>query len=174
MTFRSLYRHGFARVAACTTRCAIADPATNAARLLDVARDCHDQGAALAVFSELGLSGYAIDDLRLQDAVLDAVERAIAHIVEASKALRPLLLFGAPVRHRGRVYNVAVAVHRGRLLGVVPKLFMPNYREFYEPRQLASGVGSEGSEIELLGGRVPFGPDLLFAAEDVRGFVVHA
>src|SRR5476649_224287 len=95
MSFRSMYRHGFARVAACTTRTALADPATNAATILEMARSCDAQAVALAVFPELGLSGYAISDLLQQTAVLDAVESAVDTIVEASGALMPLLLVGA-------------------------------------------------------------------------------
>ncbi|MCQ4162955.1 NAD(+) synthase [Roseomonas sp. GC11] len=173
MSFLSLYRHGFARVAACTTRCAIAHPAANAAALLAAARRAHEQGAALVVFQELGLSGYAIDDLLLQDTLLDAVEAALSGLLAETAALRPLLLLGAPLRHQGRVYNCAVAMQGGRLLGVVPKQYLPNYREFYERRHFASGQGITGC-IRLLGQEVPFGGDLLFTAEDVPGLTVHA
>ncbi|MXP62908.1 NAD(+) synthase [Roseomonas sp. M0104] len=174
MSFHAIYRHGFARVAACTTRCTLADPAANAEAILAAARQCDAEGAALAVFPELSLSGYAIDDLHLQDTLLDAVERAIGTLLAASAALRPVLLVGAPLRHGRRVYNTAVAIQRGRLLGVVPKLHLPNYREFYERRWFASGAGTEGGEIALGGQRAPFGPDLLFAAEDLPGLVLHA
>ncbi len=174
MSFRSLYRHGFARVAACTVTAALADPASNAETILHAARTCHDRGAALAVFPELALAAYAIDDLRLADTVLDAVEVAARTIMEASRALLPLLLVGAPVRHQGRVYNTALAIHRGRLLGVVPKTYLPNYREFYEPRQFASGDGWAGGSTRFAGCTMPFGPDLLFTAEDFPDFVVHA
>ena len=174
MSFHAIYRHGFARVAACTTRCTLAAPAANAAAILDAARRCDAAGAALAVFPELSLSGYAIDDLHLQDALLDAVERAVGTLLEASAALRPVLLVGAPLRHGRRVFNTALAIHRGRLLGVVPKVYLPNYREFYERRWFASGAGTEGGEITLAGQRAPFGPDLIFAAEDVAGLVMHA
>src|ERR1700684_4467664 len=109
MSFRSLYRHGFARVAACTTRTALADPATNAATILAMARSCHDQAVALAVFPELGLSGYEISDLLQQTPVLDAVEAAADTIVAASTELMPLLLVGAPLRHLGALYNCALA-----------------------------------------------------------------
>ncbi|MEK0084854.1 NAD(+) synthase [Benzoatithermus flavus] len=174
MTFRSLYRHGFARVAVATTRCAIADPTANAAAVLEVARGCAAQGAALVVFPELALSGYAIDDLLLQDALQAEVVRAVEAIVAASEDLLPLLLVGAPLRHGSRLYNTAVAVHRGRLLGVVPKVHLPNYREFYEHRWFASGEGTEGETIRVGRHEAPFGPDLLFAAEDVPDLVVHA
>jgi NAD+ synthase (glutamine-hydrolysing) len=174
MNFASLYRHGFARVAACTTRTVLADPAANATAILAAAQDVHARGAAVAVFPELCLSGYAIDDLLLQDVLLDAVEEAVARIVTESTLLRPLLLLGAPLRHAGRIYNTALAIQGGRLLGVVPKVHLPNYREFYERRHFASGAGTEGQTIRVAGQDVPFGPDQLFAAEDLPGLVVHA
>ena len=173
MNFRSIYHHGFARVAACVGHIALADPPKNAEAILRQARECSDEGVAVAVFTELGLTGYSIEDLLLQDAVLQSVEAALGTIVEASAALLPVLVVGAPLQVRSRVYNCAVVVHRGRVLGVVPKSYIPNYREFYERRQIAPG-GSERGEIRLLGADVPFGPDLLFAAEDVPGLVVHA
>jgi NAD+ synthase (glutamine-hydrolysing) len=173
MNFRSIYQHGFARVAACTGRVAIADPPANAEFVLRHARACDEDGVAVAVFPELCLTGYSIDDLLLQDAVLDGVEEALATVVAESADLLPLIVLGAPLRHRNRIYNCAVAVHRGRILGVVPKSYPPTYREFYEGRQIASGAGERG-EIRVAGAAVPFGPDLLFAAEDVPGLVVHA
>jgi len=174
MSFRSLYRHGFVRVAACTTRTALADPSTNAATILAMARSCHAQGVALAVFPELCVSGYAISDLLQQTALLDAVEAAVDTIVVASSELLPLLLVGAPIRHQGALYNCALAIHRGRLLGVVPKIHLPNYREFYEPRHFVSGDGQVGGSVTVGAHAAPFGTDLLFAAEDRRDFVVHA
>src|SRR4051812_32904198 len=172
MNFRSLYQHGFARVASCTGRITVADPPANAEVVLRLARACHDDGVAVAVFPEMNLTGYSIEALLLQDAVLDGVETALATVVEGSAGLLPVLVVGAPLRHRHRVYNCAVVVHRGRVLGVVPKSYPPNYREFYERRQIAPGDGEHG-EIRLLGADVPFGPNLLFAADDVPGLVVH-
>ena len=172
MEFRSLYAHGFARVAACTVPVRLADPAGNAAAILTSARACHEQGVALAVFPELGLSGYSIEDLLLQDTVLDAVEQAIATLLAATGSLGTVLVIGAPLRHAGRVYNTALVMHRGALLGVVPKSYLPTYREFYERRQIAAGDLLRG-EIEIAGQRVPVGRDLLFATDDVRGFVLH-
>src|SRR6476659_5708206 len=173
MDFYSAYRHGFVRVAACTHHTTIADPAANAESVLRLARACHDDAVALAIFPELTLSGYSIEDILLQDALLDAVEEALVEVVAASAVLLPVLVVGAPLRHRHRIYNCAVVIHRGAILGVVPKSYPPTYREFYEGRQLASGVGERG-EIRVGGAGVPFGPDLLFAAEDVPGLVVHA
>ncbi|WP_328306360.1 NAD(+) synthase [Actinomycetospora sp. NBC_00405] len=170
--FTSVYHQGFVRVAAATIRTTIAEPAANASSLLAVARECHDDGVGLVVFPELTLSGYSIEDLLMQDTLLDAVVDALGDVVAASTELTPVLVVGAPLRHRNRIYNCAVAVHRGRVLGVVPKTYLPNYREFYEPRQLAAGAG-EGGTTRLLGEDVPFGSDLLFAATDVDGLVVH-
>ena len=174
MSFRSLYSHGFARVAACTTQCTLGDPGANAQAVLELARRADGQAVAVAVFSELVLSGYSIGDLLFQDALLDAVEAAVGTLLLASEKLMPLLVVGAPLRHAGRLYNCALAIHRGRLLGVVPKVYLPNYHEFYERRHFASGAGTEGQLIRVGGHGAAFGPDLLFAVEDVPGLIVHA
>ena len=174
MSFRSLYAHGFARVAACTVAGRVGDPAANASAVLAETQACHAEGAALCVFPELALSSYAIDDLLMQDALLDAVAAAVDSIVDASGELRPLILVGAPVRWRHRLYNCALAIQGGRLLGVVPKAYPPNYREFYEHRQFASGATIAGQQVKLGSHGAPFGFDLLFAASDLPGFVVHA
>lgn len=173
MPFRSAYRHGFARVAACTLPVAIADPLANAEAVLVEARGCHDDGVAVAVFPELCLTGYAIDDLVMQDAVLDDVQRALSRLISASVDLRPLLIVGAPLQQGSRLYNCAVVIHRGEVLGVAPKTYLPTYREFYERRWYASGADA-AEEISVAGTMVPFGNDLIFAAEDVPGLTVHA
>ncbi len=174
LDFESAYRHGFARVAACTIPVAIADPASNADAVLAAARECHDDAVAVAVFPELCLTGYAIDDLVLQDAVLDAVEQAVLRLVEASEDLLPVLVVGAPLRHRNRLYNCAVVIHRGELLGVAPKSYLPTYREFYERRWYAPGDDQAGQDIRVAHLEAPFGPDLLFEALDIPGLVIHA
>ncbi len=170
--FLSIYRQGFVRVAACRPRCRAADPTFNLAQTMELAREGDAQAVALMVFPELGLSGYSIDDLLLQRALLDEVEARIIDLVEASRTLRPVLLVGAPLRREGRLYNCAVAIHRGRILGVVPKGHLPNYREFYEKRWFASGRDVRG-EIYVGGEPVPFGMDLLFQADDVDGLIFH-
>ena len=173
MDFYSAYDQGFARVAACTVPVAIADPARNAATVLEQARACHEDGAVLALFPELSLSGYAIDDLLMQDTLLEAVVEAIGTIAAGSTELTPMIVVGAPLVHGTRVLNCAVVIHRGRVLGVAPKSYLPTYREFYERRWFAPGDDRRGAEIRLLGETVPFGPDLVFAATDVPGFAVH-
>lgn len=172
MDFYNAYSQGFARVAACTHHTVIGDPAANAESVLRMARECHDDAVALAVFPELTLSGYSIEDIVLQDLLLDDVEKAVAQIVAASAELLPVLVVGAPLRHRHRIYNAAVVIHRGAVLGVAPKSYLPTYREFYERRQIAPGDDERGT-IRVAGAEVPFGPDLLFEASDIPGLVLH-
>ncbi len=173
MDFYSAYAQGFARVAVCTTPVSIADPARNLKSILAEARGCHDESVAVAVFPELTLSGYAIDDLLLQDTLLDEVERAVLDLTAASATLLPVLVVGAPLVHGTRVLNCAVVIHRGRILGVSPKSYLPNYREFYERRHFAPGDDRRGSSIRIGDQTVPFGPDLIFTASDVRGLNLH-
>ena len=173
MDFFNAYDQGFARVAACTAPVAVADPATNVRTVLEQARASHEDGVAVAVFPELCLSGYAIDDLLLQDTLLDAVRDAVTTLVEGSRDLLPILLVGAPLEVGNRVLNCALVVHRGRILGIAPKSYLPTYREFYERRHFAPGDDRRGESITLAGQRVPFGPDLLFDVTDVPGLVLH-
>ncbi|MBU2698381.1 NAD(+) synthase [Pimelobacter sp. 30-1] len=173
MDFYSAYAHGFARVAAVTLPVAVADPAANAARTIEQARACHDEGVAVAVFPELGLTGYAVDDLFLQDVLLEAVHAGIAEIVAASGDLMSILVVGAPLRHGNRLLNCAVVIHRGEVLGVAPKSYLPTYREFYERRWFAPGDDLHGQDIVVAGTRVPLGPDLIFSATDVPGLHLH-
>lgn len=173
MDFYSAYRHGFVRVAACTHRTALADPAANAKSVIGIARSCSADGVAVAVFPELTLSGYSIEDIVMQDALLEAVEEALVEVVAASAGLLPVLLVGAPLRHGHRIYNTAVVIHRGSILGVAPKSYLPTYREFYERRQYAAGDDVSGT-IRIGDRQVPFGPDLLFAATDIPDLVLHA
>jgi len=171
--FFSLHRQGFVRVAACTPRTEVADPKSNTTETLALVREGAARHVDLMVFPELGISAYAIDDLHLQDALLDGVERGIAELAEASRSLQPVIVVGAPVRHNNRLYNCGVAISRGRILGVTPKTFLPNYREYYENRWFAPGVGLAGLEVKLAGHTVPFGTDLIFAASDLPDFVFH-
>ncbi|MBO9622676.1 MAG: NAD(+) synthase [Sphingomonas sp.] len=171
--FYALHRHGMIRAGVCTPATVVADPAANARATIALAKQGDAEGADLLVFPELNVTSYAIDDLHLQDAVLDATEAGIAAIAQASKGLKPMLLVGAALRRNGRLYNCAVAIARGRILGVVPKQYLPNYREYYEKRWFASGIGLTGLEITVAGQTVPFGADLVFAATDLADFVFH-
>ncbi|MFA6112362.1 MAG: NAD(+) synthase [Sphingomonas sp.] len=171
--FHSIHSHELIRVGACTPRATVGDPAANAEETIALAKQGHKRGADLLVFPELNISSYAIDDLHLQDALQRATLDALASVVAASAKLRPVLLVGAALPRNGRLYNTAVVIARDRVLGVVPKTFLPNYREYYEKRWFASGAGQSG-EIEVAGQTAPFGPDLIFAASDLPHFIFHA
>jgi NAD+ synthase (glutamine-hydrolysing) len=173
-SFFNLYAQGFLRVATATPALRVADIGFNAARILAVAEQAHEAGTGLVLFPELGLTGYAIDDLLQQDAVLDAAEAALLELAEESRALLPVLIVGLPLRVGDALFNVAAVIHRGKILGFVPKTYLPNYREFYERRHFTRGNAAQQDEITLGGHRIPFGTDLLFAAEDVPHFVLHA
>jgi len=174
MNFASLYSHGFVRVVATVPHMQIGEPRLNAERTLALARQASEDHAALVIFPELGLSGYSIDDLLHQTALLDGVEEAIGRIAGESVDLGPVMLVGAPLRHEHGVFNCAVAIHRGRVLGVVPKSYLPEYREYYEKRQFRAARDAVGDRIRLVGDDVPFGPDLLFCARDLPSFILHA
>lgn len=172
--FQSLYSHGFVRVAACAPVVVPADPAANAEAILKFAREADAERAAILLTPELSISGYAIDDLLLQDALLEAVEAALERLKAESENLLPVLIVGAPLRAENSVFNCAVVIHRGEILGVVAKTYLPNYREFYEKRHFANSTQRRGDSIVLCGDEVPFGAaDLIFAAEDVRDFAFH-
>ncbi len=171
--FGSIHRHGLVRLGVATPLVALADPQSNARAAVELLERASREGVDLLIFPELSMSGYAIDDLLLQDALLDEVEAGIAAVVDASRTLTPALVVGAPVRRNGRLYNCAVVVAKGRILGVVPKVYLPNYREYYEKRHFASGAGLKGLTVELAGQSVPFGADLVFAAEDLADFTFH-
>ncbi len=171
--FAAIHAQGMLRVAAATPRASAGDPGFNAGEIRALARQAHDGGVDLVVFPELALSSYAIDDLLQQDALLDRVEAELAGLVAASADLAPVLLVGCPLRRAGRLYNCAAVVARGRLLGVVPKSYLPNYREYYEKRWFARGAGLAGLDIAVAGHAAPFGPDLVFEAGDLADFIFH-
>ncbi|MGD9980326.1 MAG: NAD(+) synthase [Hyphomonadaceae bacterium] len=171
--FKSLYAHGFVRVAAAAPVVAPADPAANAESILKFWREADAAKAAILLTPELSLSGYAIDDLLLQEPLLDAVEEGIVRLKTESENLFPVLVVGAPLRSAGAVYNCAVVIHRGRVLGVVPKSFLPNYREFYEKRHFAVAGDTEEDVIRIAGEDEYFSANLIFSASDVRDFSFH-
>ncbi|MBC8161697.1 MAG: NAD(+) synthase [Roseiflexaceae bacterium] len=173
-TFDSIYRHGFARAAVCIPFVRVADPAYNGAQTLGLARRAAEAGAAVALFPELGISAYSNDDLFQQDALLDATLAALAELAAETRDLATVLIVGAPLRFESKLFNCAVLLQRGQVLGIVPKSYLPNYREFYEKRQFAAGRDALAQEVTLLGQRVPFGNDVMFEADDLPGFVLHA
>lgn len=173
-SFFNIHTHGFVRVAAGAPAVRVADPTNNTTRTLEMVQEAAARGASLVLFPELGLSGYAIDDLLHQSALLDAVEDAVTSLCAATRDLKLVIFVGAPVRAGDRLYNTALALHRGKIIAAWPKTYLPNYREFYEKRHFASGGARVPSCLQLAGQEVPFGTDILLAEEDMPGFVLHA
>ncbi|MDO4665079.1 MAG: NAD(+) synthase [Actinomycetaceae bacterium] len=174
MEFDNLYNHGFARLAAATTRIWPGQPARNIEEIVDAARDADGNGAAVTVFPELCISGYSLEDLVLQDALLDAVDDALEELAALTSTLRTMVIVGAPLRAFGRVYNCAVAIQGGTVLGVTPKMFLANYGEFYEKRWFAEGARAGGDGLIQVGRDiVPFGR-IIYDCLDVPGLSVAA
>jgi NAD+ synthase (glutamine-hydrolysing) len=165
--FLSPASQGFVRIACVTPKVHIADPQANLAEHLSLAKRADEAGADLVAFPELSLSAYAIDDLFTQQVLLEAVKGALENLISASGSIRPILVAGAPLLINGAVYNCAVVIHGGRALGVIPKTYLPNYREYYERRYFASAVDLRETTIELAGGSVLASTHQTFQA---RGF----
>jgi NAD+ synthase (glutamine-hydrolysing) len=162
--FFNLYRHGFARVALATPVVRIADPMANAGATLALMRAAAKQKAVVAVFPELGLSAYSCEDLFHQQALLRASEQALAWLLSQSKSLPLAAFVGLPVTVDGLLYNCAALICQGQLLGLVPKTYLPNYREFYELRQFTPG-GDGAKDILYANQVIPFGP-LIFKLKE--------
>lgn len=171
--FFNLYSHGFARVAVGVPECKVADPAFNAAQTIALAQQAAQGGAVLVAFPELGLSAYTCDDLFHQKALLDACEAALDQVARAAAELDIAVIVGAPLRVAHQLYNCAAVIAGGRILGVVPKSFLPNYSEFYEARQFSAADCAVATEIRLLDQVVPFGAELLFQMEKLPLFQFH-
>jgi len=171
--FFNLYSHDFARVAVGVPRCKVADPAFNAAETIELAKQAAANGAVLVAFPELGISAYTCDDLFHQRALLDACEEALATVVAASKNSPIAMIVGMPLRVEHTLFNCAVVIAGGRIQGVVPKSYLPNYGEFYEARQFSAAENASVDRVNLLGSDVPFGSSLLFEIADLPLFRFH-
>jgi NAD+ synthase (glutamine-hydrolysing) len=165
LDFFNPYRHGFARVAVAVPRMRVADPAFNAGETIEMLRQAAERGAVVVAFPELGLSAYTCDDLFHQRALLDACEAALARVAEATADIAAVGIVGVPLRVDHRLFNCAAVVGNGRVLGVVPKTYLPNYGEFYEARQFQAGDTAVSTSVRLGGHDVPFGADLIFETE---------
>ena len=170
--FYSIYTHGFVRVAVCTPTAHLGDPTANASEVVALAQQAAGEGAAVMLFPELCLSAYTNDELFFQRPLIEAVRKAVEDVARASEGFGGLVVAGAPLEHEGRLYNTAVVFHRGQILGVIPKSYLPNYREFYEKRYFAPGANVRGEMIEIAGQFAPFGVDLIFKCVDIPAFAV--
>ncbi len=156
--------HGFYRISACVPRLKVADVRYNIDEMKRLAAMPQNSESAVMLFPELAVTGYACADLFHNSALLEASDRGVAELAAAFAGLgAQIIVFGAPVQFRGRLFNAAVFVQNGRVLGVVPKINLPNYREFYEKRYFSSGRGIRNESFRFAGfDNVPFGVDLIF------------
>ena len=173
LPYDSIYRHGFVRVAAAVPDVRLSDTEANAEVTTAMAREAAARNAVIVVFPELGITGYSNDDLFHQDALLRAAEGGVLEIANATRELGVLLCVGLPVRHRHALYNAAAVISSGEVRGIVPKSYLPNYREFYEKRHFAPGASVRGETIRFGGREVPFGPDLLFRVPQIPHLTLH-
>lgn len=172
-SFHSIYAHGFIRVAVCIPFLKVADPEYNVERTIGLANQASNEHAALALFPELGITAYSNEDLFHQDTLLDAARSALTRLIKESSKLLPILIVGAPLRFDGRLFNCAVIIYRGLVLGIVPKSYLPNYREFYEKRQFSAARDAVCRDVYFLDHYVPFGNDLIFDVFNIDGFKIH-
>jgi NAD+ synthase (glutamine-hydrolysing) len=169
--FFNLYNHGLIRVAVGIPEVRVADPAFNGARTIELIERAQRESAVLSLFPELGLSAYSCEDLFHQQALLDGSLEALGEVLKASEKLKLIAVVGMPLRVDHLLFNCAVVLCRGKILGVVPKTFLPNYREFYEYRQFAPATAAYSTTIDLLGqSGIPFGEHLVFQCQEQKEF----
>src|SRR5262245_64083905 len=138
-------------------------------------REAADKKAILVVFPELGLSAYSCEDLFHQQTVLNGSRNALKEVLEASRDIAVIAVVGMPLEVDNLLFNCAVILYGGRVLGVIPKTYLPNYREFYELRQFTPGASAPRAAIDLLSQKdVPFGAQLIFQVENQPRFSFHA
>lgn len=161
--------YGFVRVAAAVPRLSVADCRYNAENIIKLIRKAGDAGAQVVVFPELSLTAYTCGDLFHQQALLEGTVRELGNILRETANLKMASIVGMPLMIDNQLFNCAVVLCNGRILGIVPKTFIPGYKEFYEERWFASGKDAMSDTADLCGQEVPFGTDLLFEAKDMPG-----
>ena len=170
-TFFNLYKHGFIRTAVAVPQVRVADPEYNVSQTLEMAKQAAAQNAVFTLFPELGISAYSNEDLFHQQALLEAVETELIHLLRETSFIDSILVVGAPLLVDSFLYNCGLVLHRGQILGIVPKTYLPNYREFYEARQFRPASTATRSAIDYCGHKdIPFGTDLLFRVKNIPHF----
>ncbi len=161
--------YGFVRVAAAIPKLKVANCKYNAGEIIKISNEADRQGVQFVVFPELAVTAYSCGDLFLQRTLQNEALKGLETILSETKALECVIIFGMPLLVNSRMYNCGVAIRKGKLLGVVPKSFIPNYSEFYELRWFCPGLEKKNETIDLLGQSVPFGIDVLFEAGNISG-----
>src|ERR671924_1188044 len=169
--FFNLYNHGFVRAAVGIPEVRVADPAFNGARTIELMEKAESEKAVLVLFPELGLTAYSCEDLFHQQALLEGAQQALASVLKASETLNLVAVVGMPLRVDHLLFNCAVIFLHGKILGIVPKTFLPNYREFYEYRQFAPAAAARSTAVDVLDQHgIPFGEHLIFECHEQTKF----
>lgn len=169
--FFNLYNHGFIRVSVGIPQSRVADPLFNGKKTVELMERAEGERAILTLFPELGLTAYSCEDLFHQQPLLDAAVEALRSVLKASEALHLVTVVGMPLQVDHLLFNCGIVLHRGKILGIVPKTFLPNYREFYEYRQFAPAAAAHSTSVDLLGQQgIPFGEHLLFECQGEQRF----
>ena len=165
-------KQGFIKTAAGSVGITVADTSSNAGRITERISEADRSGVNLLVLPELCLTGYTCGDLFLSDALLDSVEPSLEKICADTAGAYPVTVLGLPFRYLGKLFNCAAVIHGGRILGLVPKTYIPGYGEFYEARQFSSGklLGDDVRTVKLCGQDVPFGNGIVFRHEALRDY----
>ena len=166
-------QHGFIRVCAATPEIRVADVKYNAENIIKCALEAANKGSQLTVFPEFSICGYTCGDLFNQSQLLSAIDSGIAEICDKTKNVKSLIIIGSPVKKLGKLYDCAVVIHCGKVIGVIPKTFLPNHGEFYEKRNFVPAE-KFNSEITVANQTVPFGTDIIFKAVNCPNFTVAA
>lgn len=163
---------GLLRVAGAVPEVSVGNLEKNKDNIRNMIGEAERQGAGIVAFPELCITSYTLGDLFRQRGVLEQSDEALRVLAAETKTLKPLVIVGMPVFSSDKLYNCAVAFQSGKILGVVPKAYIPNYSEYYEQRWFASGIDVKGQTVKLAGQEAPFGGDLLFECEDIKGMTI--
>lgn len=169
-------KYGFIKVCAATPEIKVADVEFNTEQIIKAIKQSAQNGSQLTVFPELCVCGYTCGDLFNQPLLIKACEKSVTEICKATEGLQALVFIGAPVEYSGKLYNCAVAINNGKILGIVPKTYLPNYGEFYEKRHFSPAPSENGLCVIDFANQqgVYFSSGLVFSAENCPEFTVAA
>lgn len=158
--------YGFIRVGACVPKIKVADVEFNKNEIITQIKEAKNKNVQILTFPELSLTGYTCNDLFMQDVLLDSSLKALKEIKDFTKKIDQVIIIGMPLRHENQIFNVAVVIQKGEVLGIVPKTYIPNYSEFYEKRWFSSSTNIKENKINLFGKDIPFTTNITFADKD--------
>ncbi|MBP5427273.1 MAG: NAD(+) synthase [Clostridiales bacterium] len=154
--------HGFVRVAAGVIKVSVANTKSNATNIVDIIKEAYSKGVQILVCPELSITSYTCQDLFFQNKLLDEAKKSLEYIVRKTSTIDTVSIVGVPLLYNSKLYNCAVVIQKGHILGIVPKSYIPNYGEFYEKRWFVSGKDIKNKQMQLFEENVPFGVDLIF------------